>query len=85
MKHVTNGASYTAGTATAALGTFSANEVAAVGGIIVAAATFVVNLIYHHRAYQLEKRQTSAAERESQLRIRKLTAELAEIVGSDDE
>jgi len=47
--------SYAASGATIAIGGFTANEIAALIGALLALATFAVNWYYRHKTYQLEK------------------------------
>ena len=57
IAEVATSASYTlsAGTVIAGL---TINEVAAIGGLVLAIATFAINWIYRHRHYQLAKSQS---------------------------
>lgn len=41
-------------------GVYTANEIAALGGLTLAALTFVVNAFYRHKMYQLEKIKAQA-------------------------
>ena len=46
--------SYATSAGVALVGGFSANEIAAIAGIFLAAATFVVNWVYRHKVFKLE-------------------------------
>lgn len=52
---VATGISYTTSGTTVAVGTMTANEVAAYTGIMLGVLTFVINWYYRHKTYQLAK------------------------------
>ena len=47
--------SYSAAGSTMVIGGFTTNEIMAIGGFILGALTFIINWVYRHRSYQLEK------------------------------
>ena len=59
--HAATVTSYTTSGGVVVIGGLSANELAAAGGLLLAAATFVVNWVYQHKRYQLDKVRTQAS------------------------
>lgn len=57
-------AAYVASGGTVAVGTLTANEIAALAGVFLAFATFVVNVVYKHLHYRLVKVQAERDEHE---------------------
>lgn len=45
---------YAASGGSTLFGVFTTNEIAAIGGLILATGTFIINLVYRHKLYQLE-------------------------------
>ncbi len=55
-QHIASQASVTTGVGTFAIGTWSANEVAAIGGFLIAVATFALNWYFQWRNFKLRQR-----------------------------
>ena len=53
--------SYTVSGSSTLFGVYTANEIAAVGGLILGSLTFAVNWYYRHKLYQLEREKIHAA------------------------
>ena len=60
VQDVISTASYTASGTTVAVGAFTANELAAMAGVLCAIATFAVNWYYRLKHYKLAERLTTA-------------------------
>ncbi len=52
---ITTAASYATSAGTTAIGVWTVNEWAAIGGLFLAAATFIVNLVYRHLHHKMLK------------------------------
>lgn len=68
MSNSSSTATYVASGGTVAVGTLTANEVAAFAGVFIAFATFVVNIVYKHLHYKLAKAQVERDEHEDAYR-----------------
>ncbi len=62
LQNIAAGTSYATSGSTALIGGLTANEVAAVGGLLLAFATFLVNWYYAHRRMLLEETARKALE-----------------------
>lgn len=54
---IATGTTYVASGSSVIFGGLTANDIAMLGGLLLAAMTFVVNLIYRHKHYKLAKAQ----------------------------
>lgn len=55
---ISTGVTYTASSGAFVFGTFTANEIAAIGGLMLGSLTFVVNIYFKHKHYQLARIET---------------------------
>jgi len=53
ISHAVTTASYTASGGTVLIAGFTANDIAAIGGLLLASATFLINWYYRHKHYRL--------------------------------
>ncbi len=66
ITHAVTTASYTASGGTVLIAGFTANEVAAIGGLLLALATFLVNWYYRHKHYSLAVARADRAVEEAE-------------------
>jgi len=67
MEQRTTAVAYAASAASISLGALSATELAAIGGLIVAVATFLVNWYYRHQRMDLDESTANLDERSHKL------------------
>ena len=62
IAHAASITTYTASGSATFFGAFTANEVAALGGLLIGVLTFLINWYYRHKQYQLAKAVASPEE-----------------------